>query len=186
MFTEMVPYLGPYYVDHLGFFLSSKLKKVFYIMIRGVGSLHRLPTSLVYPLSKHKMYRVAFKALRNPNMRWPLGAMGSLDDVLFRKLAISIYHRKTPVKSTTFFIPKQSQWTLRSIEEVLQNPEKPGFVYNSLKGCGDTSWDFRKVIQTNKFCQKPNYIRIRVLQHRKTKQDGNVLFHCHGGKEFLL
>ena len=54
------------------------------------------------------------------------------------------YDRKTPVQSATYFIPKQQQWTLRSIEEVLNNPDQLGFVYKETEGLNDIAWDHRK------------------------------------------
>ena len=139
--------------------------------------------------SKKRMHRVVSKALSNPTMRFPLGVFGSLDDFPFRKMIINIYHMKTPVKSTTFFVPKQQQWTFRTLEEVLKDREQPGFVYKDTKdteGSADSAWNQRKTIKSTKFGKKPNYVRIRVLQHQKTAPNGTVLFHCHGGKIIII
>ena len=155
-------------------------------MARTAAVAHRLPISLVLPLNKSRMYKVAAKTFRNPSMRWPIGTFSSLDDFPFRTVFVNLYHFKTPVKSTTYFIPKQRKWTLRSLDDMLDNPEQVGFEFcKKLEGLAEIAWHHRKVIQSDKFGQKLNTVRIRVLQNLKAKQDGTVLFHCHGGKKKL-
>ena len=50
MFQEVSPYLGPYYINHLGFYLPKPLKKIYRIMIYSIATVHRLPHSLFLPL----------------------------------------------------------------------------------------------------------------------------------------
>lgn len=179
LFQKVVPYLGQYYVTDQYFFFHSKLRKILRTTSGFFVVVHRLPNSLILLFNKKRMARVASKTLQSPNMRWPLGTFKTLDDFFFRKLIINLYHFKTPVKSDTYFIPKQLEWKLKSLEEVLKRPEEPGFVYTGC--CSNSLWSQPKVIKSNKFGQKEGLIRIRVLQHQKTKKDGTVLFHCHGG-----
>lgn len=181
LFEAAIPYLGEYYCEHVVFFLPPKIRKLFRMSGLFTAIAYRIPISLLFPLNKKKMHFLASKSLHNPNMRWPLSVIATADDIWFRKLAINLYHLKTPSKSTTYFIPKQQQWTLRSLEDVMNDQNQSRFVYKDTGSSGDAAWNHRKVIKCNKFGNKSGFVRIRVLRHRHAKPDGSVLFHCHGG-----
>lgn len=175
VYEQMNPHMPPYYVHHLCFYLPESLHRKIRKTIRFVFS-----TLAGGAFTNEGYGQAAAAAMYNPTMRFPLGLFTKLDSRYFRELFVSAYHTRTPCDIDTFFVPKQRQWILSQIEQLEKSPEVQ-FLYKVTGEAVESAWDLRKVIKSNKFGKKENSVRVRILKHKTAKQDGTVLFHCHGG-----
>jgi hypothetical protein len=180
IYEQINPFLESYYAHHLYFFLPAKFNSRIRWLMRTIVSIHRIPFSLSATFNNRKFGSFAAQCMNNPNMRFPIGLFASMDDAIFRKLVIGMYHRRTPVRASTYFVPKQRQWILTGLQEISKRPDVR-FSYHATGEAIETAWELRKVIKSLKFGSKPDSVRVRILRHPDAKPDGTVLFHCHGG-----